>query len=384
LLEVTVTSKILTTHVGSLPREKAMVDMIFAREAGEEVAADVFDATAKQHVADVVARQREAGIDLVSDGESTKISYATYIAERFTGFAGDSPRNAPADLKLFPEFLDKLAQSGGTPTYARPQCVGEITVKTDAPLKRDIGNLRAAVAQHGGSPFMNAVSPGTVALFQPNAFYADDDAYLDALAEAMRSEYEAIAGAGFQLQIDCPDLALARHMVFTDKSDDEFIAIAMRRMEKLNYALRNVAAEQCRLHVCWGNYEGPHVCDIDMDKVFPVLLAAKAKYILFESSNPRHAHEWRVFARRAGEVPADKVLIPGVIDSTTNFVEHPELVAERIERFANIFGMERIIAGSDCGFGTFAGYGAVAADIVWAKLRALSEGAELASRAGGD
>lgn len=377
------TSKILTTHVGSLPREKAMVDMIFAREAGEEVAADVFDATAKQHVADVVARQREAGIDLVSDGESTKISYATYIAERFTGFAGDSPRNAPADLKLFPEFLDKLAQSGGTPTYARPQCVGEITVKTDAPLKRDIDNLRAAIKQHGGSPFMNAVSPGTVALFQPNAFYADDDAYLDALAEAMRSEYEAIAGAGFQLQIDCPDLALARHMVFTDKSDDEFIAIAMRRMEKLNYALRNVAAEQCRLHVCWGNYEGPHVCDIDMDKVFPVLLAAKAKYILFESSNPRHAHEWRVFARRAGEVPADKVLIPGVIDSTTNFVEHPELVAERIERFANIFGMERIIAGSDCGFGTFAGYGAVAADIVWAKLRALSEGAALACRAGG-
>jgi len=378
-----VTSKIRTTHVGSLPRERAMVDMIFAREAGEAVADDAFDAAAKAHVAAVVKRQVEAGIDLVSDGESTKISYATYIAERFTGFAGDSPRNAPADLKLFPEFLEKLAQSGGTPTYARPQCVGEISVKTDAPLRRDIANLRAAVDEHGGAPFMNAVSPGTVALFQPDAFYLDDDAYLDALAEAMRSEYEAIAAAGFQLQIDCPDLALARHMVFVDKSDDEFIAIAMRRMEKLNYALRNIAADQCRLHVCWGNYEGPHVCDIDMDKVFPVLLAAKAKYILFESSNPRHAHEWRVFARRASEVPAGKVLVPGVIDSTTNFVEHPELVAERIERFANLFGAERIIAGSDCGFGTFAGYGAVAADIVWAKLRALSEGAALACRAGG-
>jgi len=376
-------TKILTTHVGSLPRERSMVDMIFAREKGGEVAPAVFDAAAKAHVADVVARQIDAGIDLVSDGETTKISYATYIAERFTGFAGDSPRNAPADLKMFPDYLEKLAQSGGTPTYARPQCVAEITVKTDAPLHRDIANLRAAVEVHGGAPFMNAVSPGTVALFQPNAFYPDDDAYLDALAEAMRSEYEAIAAAGFLLQIDCPDLALARHMVFTDKSDDEFIAIAMRRMEKLNHALGNVAAEQCRLHVCWGNYEGPHVCDIDMDKVFPVLMSAKAKYILFESSNPRHAHEWRVFARRAGEVPADKVLIPGVIDSTTNFVEHPQLVAERIERFAGIFGAERIIAGSDCGFGTFAGYGAVAADIVWAKLRALAEGAQLACRAGG-
>lgn len=377
------TAKILTTHVGSLPRERAMVDMIFARERGETVAADVFDAAAKKHVADVVKLQRDAGVDIVSDGETTKISYATYITERFSGFAGDSPRNAPADLKLFPDYLEKLAQSGGTPTYARPQCIGEIQTKTDAPLKRDLNNLRAAVAQHGGAPFMNAVSPGTIALFQPNAFYPDDDAYLDALAEAMRAEFEAIANAGFLLQIDCPDLALARHMVFTDNSDDEFIAIAMRRMRKLNHALRNVATEQCRLHVCWGNYEGPHVCDIEMDKVFPVLMAAKAKFILFESSNPRHAHEWRVFARRKDEVPADKVLVPGVIDSTTNFVEHPRLVAERIERFAGIFGAERIIAGSDCGFGTFAGFGAVAADIVWAKLRALAEGAALACRAGG-
>ena len=375
-------ASILTTHVGSLPRSAKMAELIFAREKGETIADDVFDSAAREHVSDVVARQVEAGVNVVSDGESAKLSYATYIKERYAGFEGDSPRNAPADLKQFPDYLEKLAKQGGTPQYKRPRCVGEITTKDEKPLARDIANLRAAAAEHGGTPFMNAASPGTVALFHPNEHYADAESYLAAVAEAMRAEYEAIADAGFLLQIDCPDLALGRHMIHADKSDKEFAADAEKRVRILNNALRNIPADKCRLHICWGNYEGPHTCDIELDEVFSLLMAAKPSYLLFESSNPRHAHEWRVWQRRKGEVPADKILVPGVIDSTTNFVEHPQLVAERVEKFANIFGEQRVMAGTDCGFGTFAGFGAVAPGIVWEKLRSLAKGAELASRAG--
>ncbi|MEM9344873.1 MAG: epoxyalkane--coenzyme M transferase, partial [Pseudomonadota bacterium] len=313
-------------------------------------------------------------------GETSKISYATYVKDRYTGFAGDSPRNAPADLKLFPSFLKRLAEGGGTPTYARPMCVGEVKSKGQGELEKDIANLKAAMAANGAERgFMNAASPGVISLFLQNDFYPTRDAYLAALADAMRDEYRTIVDAGLDLQLDCPDLALSRHMLFADLSDEEFVKIADSHVEALNHALDGVDPARVRVHICWGNYEGPHVCDIDMAKVFGTLMKTNARYVLFETSNPRHAHEWTVFRDRVDEIPDDKVLVPGVVDTTTNFVEHPELVAERIAKFVNIAGAERVIAGSDCGFGTFAGFGAVDPAIAYAKLGALSEGARLAS-----
>jgi 5-methyltetrahydropteroyltriglutamate--homocysteine methyltransferase len=331
-------------------------------------------------VSETVRKQVEAGIDIVSDGETSKISYATYVKDRYTGFAGDSPRNAPADLKMFPTFLKRIAESGGTPQYARPMCVGEVTSKGQGELEKDIANLRAAMAEHGVERgFMNAASPGVISLFLQNDHYPSREAYLAALADAMQAEYETIVGAGLDLQLDCPDLALSRHMLFTDLSDDEFVKIAEGHVDALNHALRNVDPARVRIHICWGNYEGPHVCDIDMDKVFGTLMKARARYVLFEASNPRHAHEWTVFRDRRAEIPDDKVLVPGVVDTTTNFVEHPRIVAERLERFAGIVGADRVIAGSDCGFGTFAGFGAVDPEIAYAKLASLAEGARLAA-----
>lgn len=373
-------ARILTTHVGSLPRSQKVVDFLFARERGEPYDQAEFDAAMTEAVEENVRRQVEAGIDIVSDGETSKISYATYVKDRYTGFSGDSPRNAPADLKLFPSFLERLAREGGTPQYARPMCTGPVEPKGNDELEKDIANLRTAMEKHGVERgFMNAASPGVIALFLQNAHYPSREAYLEALAEAMAGEYEAIVAAGLDLQVDCPDLALSRHMLFADLSDEEFLRIAETHVEALNHALRNVPQERVRIHICWGNYEGPHVCDIDMAKVFPTLMKARARYVLFETSNPRHAHEWTVFRDRRSEIPEDKVLVPGVVDTTTNFVEHPELVAQRIERFTEIVGPERVIAGSDCGFGTFAGFGAVDPSIAWAKLAALAEGARIAS-----
>ncbi|WP_171180518.1 cobalamin-independent methionine synthase II family protein [Ruegeria sp. HKCCD8929] len=369
---------ISTTHVGSLPRSQEVVDFIFAREREEPFDQAAFDACMTAAVSETVRKQTEAGVDIVSDGETSKISYATYVKDRYTGFAGDSPRNAPADLKMFPGFLQRLADDGGTPQYARPMCVGEVRSKGQGELQKDIGNLKAAMAEHGVERgFMNAASPGVISLFLQNDFYPTREAYLAALADAMKEEYETIVGAGLDLQLDCPDLALSRHMLFTDLSDDEFVKIADMHVEALNHALQNVPSEKVRVHICWGNYEGPHCCDIGLDKVFLTLMATKSLYVLFETSNPRHAHEWTVFRDRKGEIPDDKVLVPGVVDTTTNFVEHPELIAQRVERFADIVGSERVIAGSDCGFGTFAGFGAVDPDIAYAKLRALAEGAAL-------
>lgn len=371
---------IKTTHVGSLPRTQKVVDFIFAREREEPFDAAAFDAAMAEAASDTVRKQVEAGIDIVSDGETSKISYATYVKDRYTGFAGDSPRNAPADLKMFPSFLERLKDDGGTPTYARPMCVGEVTSKGQGELEKDIANLKAGMAAHGADRgFMNAASPGVISLFLQNDYYPDREAYLAALADAMRDEYRTIVEAGLDLQLDCPDLALSRHMLFNDLSDDEFIRIAAMHIEALNHALEGIDPGRVRVHICWGNYEGPHVCDIDMDKVFSTLMSAKCRYVLFETSNPRHAHEWTVFRDRKSEIPDDKVLVPGVVDTTTNFVEHPELVAERIGRFADIVGAERVIAGSDCGFGTFAGFGAVDPEIAYAKLGALAEGARLAS-----
>jgi 5-methyltetrahydropteroyltriglutamate--homocysteine methyltransferase len=370
-------TKIQTTHVGSLPRSAAVSDLLFARERGEPTDPATFAAVMTAATAATVARQRETGIDLPSDGETSKISYATYIKDRLTGFDGDSPRIPPADLRLYPAFLKKLAASGGTPTYRRPRCVGPIAVKDLAPLYADIADMKAAMAATGYSEgFMNAASPGVISLFQPSDYHATQEAYLADLAEAMRTEYEAIVEAGLMLQIDAPDLGLGRHTLYAELDDAAFIAKAELHVEALNHALRNIPADRLRLHICWGNYEGPHICDISLAAVLPTVLKAKPRRLLFEGANPRHAHEWRVWTET--DIPDDYVLIPGVLDSTSNFVEHPELVAERIERYAAIVGPDRVIAGTDCGFSTFAGFGAVDPDIVWSKLEALVEGARIA------
>ncbi|MCP4317995.1 MAG: cobalamin-independent methionine synthase II family protein [Hyphomicrobiales bacterium] len=366
---------VLTTQVGSLPRTQDVVDFIFAREREEPFDPSLFDACMTAAVSETVKKQVDAGIDIVSNGETSKISYATYVKDRYTGFSGDSARNAPADLKMFPGFLQRLADDGGTTQYARPMCTGKVRSKGQGELQKDIDNLKAAMAEHGvGRGFMNAASPGVISLFLQNDFYPNRDAYLAALADAMKDEYETIVAAGLDLQLDCPDLALSRHMLFTDLSDDGFLKIAQSRVEALNRALQNVPQEKVRVHICWGNYEGPHCCDIAMDKVFSTLMSTRSRYVLFETSNPRHAHEWAVFRDRKAEIPDDKILVPGVVDTTTNFVEHPELVAQRIRRFTEIVGEDRVMAGSDCGFGTFAGFGAVDPDIAFAKLAALSEG----------
>ena len=367
-----------TTHVGSLPRTQEVVDFIFAREHGKDYDPGAFDACMTAAVAETVRKQHEAGVQIVSDGETSKISYATYVKDRYTGFGGDSPRNAPADLKKFPSFLKRLADDGGTPQYARPMCIGPVASKGQGELEKDIANLKAGMAAQGVERgFMNAASPGVISLFLQNDHYKTREAYLAALAEAMKMEYETIVASGLDLQLDCPDLALSRHMLFNDLSDDEFLKIAAGHVEALNHALQDVPEEKVRIHICWGNYEGPHVCDIPMAKMFDTLMSAKARYLLFETSNPRHGHEWTVFRDRKADIPDGKVLVPGVVDTTTNFVEHPELVAQRIARFVDIVGTERVIAGSDCGFGTFAGFGAVDPEIAYAKLTALSEGAAL-------
>ncbi len=374
------TDRILTTHVGSLPRSAAVTDLVFAAERGDLVDGIEFDAVIGAAVGDAVARQVAAGIDLVSDGEMSKISYATYIKDRITGFDGDSPRTPPADLEAYPSFLERQSKGGGTPTYRRPRCVGPVAAKTLAPLDADLRHMAAAMAVHrpvGG--FMNAASPGVIALFQPNEHYATQDAYLEALAEAMRPEYEAIVAAGLILQLDSPDLGLGRHMMYKDRSEADYLVLIGRHVEVLNHALRNVSAAKVRMHVCWGNYEGPHHCDVEMGVILPTLMNAKPAGLLFETSNPRHQHDWNFFAEIRDTIPEDKILIPGVIDTTTNFVEHPRVVAERIERFAGIIGRERVIAGTDCGFSTFAGFGAVDPEIVYAKLATLAKGAELAS-----
>jgi 5-methyltetrahydropteroyltriglutamate--homocysteine methyltransferase len=372
------TDRILTTHVGSLPRSQAVCDAVFAKDRGDAVDPQHFERTIATAVHDVVKRQVDTGIDVVSDGEMSKISYATYIKERISGFEGDSPRRAPADLQAYPGYLEKIAKSGGTPAYTRPVCKGEIRLKDRQPVQTDIGNFESALAATPATEaFLNAASPGVIALFQPNEYYASGDDYLQALADAMREEYEAIVAAGFLLQLDCPDIGLGRHMMYKDLPERDYLKRAERHIEALNESLRNIAPERLRMHICWGNYEGPHHCDIEMEKVLPLVMKAKPQALLFESANPRHAHEWQAFSEY--KIPDDKILIPGMIDSTTNFIEHPRLIAERICRFADIVGRERVLAGSDCGFATFAGFGAVDAEIAYGKLAALVEGARIAS-----
>jgi len=371
--------RILVTHVGSLPRSQAVTDVLFARDRGEPIDADASNATIASAVREVVRKQVEAGVDVVSDGEMSKITYATYIKDRLTGFAGDTPREPGQDLVEFPRILKKLAEAGATAKYQRPRCVGEIRVRSLEPARMDVQNMREAISAAAPSEgFLNAASPGVIALFQPNDHYKSQDDYLEAVAEGMRAEYELITASGLLVQIDAPDLAMGRHTMYRDRSVEEFLNRAAKHIEVLNHALRNVAADRVRMHVCWGNYEGPHHHDVPLERLLPVLARARIGGLLIEGANPRHAHEWTVF--RDVRVPDDWIVIPGVISSTTNYIEHPQLVAERIGRYADLLGRERVIAGSDCGFGTFAGFGPVDPDVTYLKLRSLAEGAAIASR----
>ena len=372
-------ARILTTHVGSLPRPPELVEFVFAEDRGDEVDRAEYERLLDEAVRDRVCHQVEAGIDYVSDGEMSKIGYATYIRHRLSGFeVGDVPRATPADLAAYPRYMKRLADEGGSARYLRPICRGPITYEHPEPLQHDLERLSKAIeGQPVEGAFMNAPSPGIIALFQPNEYYQSVDEYLEAIGEAMKTEYEAIAGAGFMLQIDAPDLAMGRHIMYRDNSDEEFVVAAARHVEAINHALRDVPADRVRLHLCWGNYEGPHHLDIGVEKIIDVVLRAKPQTILFEAANPRHEHEFVVW--RGAAIPEDKTLVPGVIDSTCNYIEHPELVAQRLDTYAQIVGADRVMGGSDCGFGTWSGFGAIDPDICWAKLSSLSEGARRAS-----
>ena len=372
------THRILTTHVGSLPRSPSVVEQLLIRERGERGDEALYDRTMREGVSDIVRQQVATGIDVVSDGETSKISYATYMKDRLSGFGGDNERLIAQDLQPFAEFRTRMAVFAGKQAFKRQGCIGPIAMIERETLRKDIANLRAAADTHSAhEAFMNSASPGVVSAFQPNQYYPTHEAYVEALGAAMQEEYEAIVAAGLVLQLDCPDLAMARHTGFQQLSEGEFLQRAEHQVEVLNHALRNVPASALRMHVCWGNYEGPHDHDIPLAKIVRIVLQAKPAAILFEASNPRHAHEWTVW--RDTKIPDDKVLVPGLLTSTSNYVEHPELIAQRIQQFADIVGRERVIAGTDCGFGTFAGIGKMDAGISWLKLAALVEGARIAT-----
>jgi 5-methyltetrahydropteroyltriglutamate--homocysteine methyltransferase len=370
--------RILTTHVGSLPRASALVALLYKKENGEAYDHGAFDAAVASAVDDVVAKQAELGIDVVSDGEMSKVGYATYIKDRLSGFAGHYPRPPHLDLAPYPEFRDAMARMIGKQTFKRAGCVGPVELVDRAAMKKDIANLRAALDRHPApGAFMNAASPGVISAFQSNHYYPTHNEYVDAIAAAMKPEYDAIAAAGFVLQLDCPDLAMARHTGFQELDEKEFLRRAAHQVEALNHAVRDIPADAMRMHICWGNYEGPHDHDIALEKILAVVLRAKPAAILFEAANPRHRHEWAVW--REAKLPDDKILVPGCIASTSNYVEHPELIAQQLVQFADIVGRERVLAGTDCGFGSFAGLSRVDPGIAYKKLAALVEGAARAS-----
>jgi len=373
------TDRILTTHVGSLPRPKPLTELLLAKDRGEPYDRAEFERSTAAAVAAIVRRQVEAGVDIVDDGELSKPGYSTYIVDRLSGFAGRSERVPPLDTRDYPNFNAAMARMTGAQPLRRAPCIAAVTLKDRAPFERDIANLRAAMTGSAAAEaFMTSASPGLVTAFQPNQYYPTHQAYVEAVGAAMQEEYEAIAAAGFVLQLDCPDLAMAHHTSFQDLSEADFLKRARLHVEVLNRAVRNIPAEQMRIHICWGNYEGPHDHDIPLAKVLPILLKAKPMALVIEAANPRHEHEWAIW--RETPLPDDKILIPGVLDTSTNYVEHPELVAERIERFASAVGRERVIAGTDCGFGTFAGFGKLDPDISFKKLEAMAEGAAIASK----
>ena len=373
------TERFLTTHTGSLPRPDDLVRTMYAKEEGVPVERAALAARVRAAVADVVQKQVAAGIDLVNDGEMSKPSYATYIKDRLDGFGGTGNTFVYQDLAHFPKLAQRVFGDPGRSRRKTPACNGPIAVRDGAEAMADVDNLKAALAGTAATEgFMSAASPGVVSLFFRNDYYKDHETYLFAIAEAMRREYETVAGAGFVLQIDCPDLGMGRHIQYADLNLEEFRKRARQHVEALNHALANIPAEQLRLHLCWGNYEGPHHCDVALADIADIVFLAKPQAISLEAANPRHAHEWALFERV--KLPEGKVLIPGVIESKSNFIEHPELVAQRIARYANLVGRENVIAGSDCGFGTWVGQAAVDADVVWAKFAAMAEGARIATR----
>jgi 5-methyltetrahydropteroyltriglutamate--homocysteine methyltransferase len=371
--------KIKTTHVGSLPRSNELSDLLFKKDKKEKIDTNNFDEIVKRDVKKIVEKQINLGIDFISDGEMSKISYATYVKDRIEGFSGESERKAPQDLDDFPTFKERIARSGGTPTYTRPCCTHELKIKDKQSLTKDINNFKTALEENNHKlAFMNAASPGVISAFLPNKFYKDDDEYLDALSNIMTSEYEEIISNDINLQLDCPDLALARHMTFKDLSEEDFLKRAEKQIEFLNNSIKNIPQSKIRMHICWGNYEGPHSHDISLDKILPLVLKANVGTYLLESSNPRHSHEWQAFENI--KVPKDKIIAPGVIDSTTNFIEHPEVVKNRLIQFSKVIDREQLMAGTDCGFSTFAGFGNVDENIVYKKLESLVMGADLASK----
>jgi 5-methyltetrahydropteroyltriglutamate--homocysteine methyltransferase len=372
--------RILTTHVGSLPRSGTLVDLLHKRDNGEPYDRAAFDRAVAAGVADAVGAQIAAGIDVVGDGEIGKVGYSTYVKDRLSGFAGHHPRPPHLDLAPYPELREAMARMLGKQTFKRAGCVAPIELVDREAMQADIANLRGALAAHGDGvteTFMNAASPGVISAFQSNRYYASHEAYVDAIAAAMKPEYDAVVAAGFILQLDCPDLAMARHTGFQELGEAEFLKRAEYQVEALNHAVRDIPADRMRMHICWGNYEGPHDHDIALEKILAIVLKAKPAGILFEAANPRHRHEWAVW--RDAALPDDKVLIPGCIASTSNYVEHPRLVAEQLCQYAEIVGRDRVIGGTDCGFGSFAGYSRVDPSIVYIKLRALADGAALAS-----
>ena len=371
--------KIKTTHVGSLPRSNELSDLLFKKDKQEKIDVNNFDKIVKRDVKKIVKKQINLGIDFISDGEMSKISYATYVKDRIDGFSGESERKAPQDLDDFPSFKERIARSGGTPTYTRPCCTHELKIKDALSLTKDINNFKSALEENNHKQaFMNAASPGVISAFLPNKFYKDDDEYLDALSNIMAAEYEEIVSNDINLQLDCPDLALARHMTFKDLSEVEFLKRAEKQIEFLNHSIKKIPSSKIRMHICWGNYEGPHSHDISLEKILPLILKANVGTYLLESSNPRHSHEWQAF--ESIKVPKDKIIAPGVIDSTTNFIEHPEVVKNRLVQFSKVIDREQLMAGTDCGFSTFAGFGNVDENIVYKKLESLVIGTELASK----
>ncbi len=373
------TERILTTHEGSLPRNRELVDLLYKTDSGAPYDRSALEAAVTAGVDDVVRKQLAAGVDIVSDGETGKVGYSTYVKDRLSGFAGHHPRPPHLDLAPHPELREALGRMIGVHAFQRAGCVGPIELMDRSAIEVDIANLRAALASHPGAveAFMNAASPGVVSAFQSNRYYPTHDAYVEAIAAAMKPEYDAIAAAGFILQLDCPDLAMARHTGFQELDEAEFLRRAERQVEALNHAVRDIPADRMRMHICWGNYEGPHDHDIPLEKILSLVLKAKPAGILFEAANPRHRHEWVVW--RDAALPEDKVLIPGCIASTSNYVEHPRLIAEQLCQYADIVGRERVIAGVDCGFGSFAGYSRVDPAIAYKKLSSLADGAALAT-----
>jgi 5-methyltetrahydropteroyltriglutamate--homocysteine methyltransferase len=373
------TMRFLTTHTGSLPRPDDLIRAMYAKEEGVPVDAAALAARVRTAVSELVKKQAQAGVDLINDGEMSKPSYATYIKDRLNGFGGSGNTFVYQDLADFPRLEKHVFGDPGRSRRKTPACNEAVSVRDAQAARTDVDNLKTALAGvKAVGAFMSAASPGVIGLFFRNEHYPSQEAYLEAIAEAMRHEYETVAKAGLVLQIDCPDLAMGRHIQYADLTLAEFRKRAQLHVEALNHAVANIPADQLRMHVCWGNYEGPHHRDVALADIIDIAFTAKPNAISFEAANPRHAHEWTLFEKV--KLPDGKLLIPGVIESKSNFIEHPELIAQRIARYATLVGRENIIAGSDCGFGTWVGQAAVDPDVVFAKLAAMAEGARIASK----